>query len=371
MSGYGALVHNDKHHGLCLFTLTIAQLSALWTKEFHNTKQTYEPSCSIPHIHCKTPAHPLQGITKTPLSSLVHPWVVGDDEVLQARGPVQPLCNGLGEALSVEVGALDARVRVVARVQRIGGDIAELEVHPGGGGEVVDLGDPRVGEGPLRRGDVAHEPGRAAAVLPALPQVIGRLGAEHHRGPLGEHELGGLDVVKHKGVDCLARLVRVAHLGPGAGAVGPPIVVLVGRAAVVVPKLNHHHVARPHQVRHLGEPPLVPIRARRPSADRLVHHRRGRVLLKVVAPAVRLPVVGAAARHGAVAAQVDGRQHLLREEQGAERACEEGRGELHCSFLTAGVLGSGEEDDLTEGLWDERRSRLLLARGATAAWLYT
>lgn len=194
---------------------------------------------------------------------------------------------------------------VVVGEEGVDGAGAQLAVGVGDGLEVVDKGDAGAVDGLLRRLLVADEARRRGDEAARLPLVVGRLRAEDDGGALGSEELGRLADVEDESVDLLARLVRGAHFGARPGAVGAEVVVALGRASVVVAKLNHHNVSRLDHVGHLLEAALVPVRARRASANGLVDRRGRQVLSDVLAPAVGGSVVGALVGHGAVAAEVD------------------------------------------------------------------
>lgn len=194
---------------------------------------------------------------------------------------------------------------VVVGVEGVGAAVAELLVGEALGVVVVDVGDAGAGDGAGGRLDVADEARGRVRVAARLPDVVGRLRAQHHRGALGHHELGRLADVVDEGVDGGAVRAGLARLRAGARAVAAPVVVGLGAAAVVVAELDHHDVARLDEVGDLGEAALDRVGAGRPAADGLVDDGGGGELAKVLAPAVCRAVVGAVLGHGAVTAEVD------------------------------------------------------------------
>lgn len=166
-------------------------------------------------------------------------------------------------------------MRMIARIQAIRLGAAQLQIHIGHGLIVIhEAGLARSARKVLGRlARIPDEPhgGSVSAVDAALPEVVGRLRGEDDGGALGDERFGGrLDVVVEC-VDFFAGFARGTHFRAGARAVGAAVVGgRVGRAAVVVAKLNHDNVAGFYDIGELGEAAFIGVGAGRAAGNGLV-----------------------------------------------------------------------------------------------------
>jgi hypothetical protein len=201
--------------------------------------------------------------------NLIHQLNIRPHKLLQR---VLPLTHSLRKRIRGQIRALWTRVRVILRIKRIRRPIPQLLIHLRHRREMIHI------PGPLahirrRKSRILHEPRRPSPVHAPLPQVVRRLTADNHARALGDVLPRRVRHVPVERVHERAVLAGSADLVAGSRAVAAAVVCCaVGRAAVVVPELDHYDVARDQQGRDGGEAAFVRVAAGGAAADGFVYY---------------------------------------------------------------------------------------------------